>query len=111
MAVKLTTLPEAVVTTAGTRVQVSAQKIMVNAVIIQAHESNKNNIFIGDSNVSSSQATAALGPGEPFEFSGHPQMRLLSELLLSDIYIDSVRDGDKVRVSYVKRKPFDAFSG
>lgn len=109
MAVKLTTLPEAVVTTAGTRVRVSALKIMVNAVILQAHESNVQNIYVGDSNVSSSQAVAALGPGEPFEFSGHPQMKLLSELLLSDIFIDADKDGSKVRVSYVKRKPHDAF--
>lgn len=108
MAVKLTTLPNVTITTAGTRVRVSTDPIMVNAVFIQAHEDNKGNVYIGDENVASTQGTA-IGPGQPFQYSGNPQMQTLSEFLLSDVWFDAAEDGSKVRVSYFKRKKYDAF--
>ena len=81
---------------------------MVNAVFIQAHENNAGNIYVGDENVSASRGTA-IGPGQPLQYSGHPQMKLLSEILLSDVWVDAAVSGDRVRVAYFRRKPYDSF--
>jgi len=109
MAVKKITLPNTTVTTAGTRVQVSTDKIMVNALIIQAHENNTGDIYVGDENVSASRGIA-IGKGQPYQYAAHPQMQMLSEFLLSDVWIDAEKSGDKVRAVYFKRKKYDAFS-
>ena len=109
LAIKLTTLTNVTITTAGTAVQVSSSAIMVNAVFVQAHENNRGNVYIGDSNVSATQGIA-IGPGQPFQYSGHPQIQLLGEFLLSDVWVDSAEDADEVRVSYFKRKKYDAFT-
>lgn len=109
MAVKLITIPNVTVTTAGTPVQITADKIMANAVFVQAHEENVGNIFVGDENVSSGQGTS-VGPGQPLQYSGHPAHSLLSEFLLSDVWVDAENDGDRVRLAYFRRKPYDSFS-
>lgn len=108
MAVKLITLPNVTVVSAGTPVQITADKIMANAVFVQAHEDNTGNIYVGDENVSASRGTS-VGPGQPLQYSGNPQMQLLSEFLLSDVWIDAANDGDRVRVAYFRRKRYDSF--
>lgn len=109
MAVKLTTLPNTTVVTAGTPVRITETKIMVNAVFVQAHEDNVGNIYVGDENVSANRGTS-VGPGQPLQYSGHPSNMLLSEFLISDVWIDAANDGDKVRIAYFKRKSYDSFS-
>ena len=109
MAVKLTTIPNITVATAGTRLQISSSNIMVNAVFVQAHEDNSGNIYVGDENVSANQGTS-VGPGQPLQYSGDPTYPLLSEFLLSDVWVDAATDGDKVRIAYFKKKKYDSFN-
>ena len=103
MAVKLTSIANVTVAAAGTAIQIYNVPLLVNSVFIQAHENNTGNIYIGDENVSSGQGTA-IGPGQPFQYSANPQLSLLSEFYINDIWVDAEISGDKVRVAYLKRK-------
>jgi hypothetical protein len=79
-----------VVTTAGTRVQLSTSNARVGAVAIQAETDNTGVIVVGGSTVVASQATRrgiALSAGEVVS---------LDVDQLSDIYLDSTVNGDGV---------------
>lgn len=103
--IKLFTLPEATVTTAGTRVQLSATDIRITTLIVQADPANTGNIFIGDDNVASNRASAVLEPDASFVITADASGRSgWEEFTLSDFYIDSSANGDKAYVSYVKRR-------
>jgi hypothetical protein len=87
------------VTSAGTRVQLTASDIAAYAVLIQANPANTGNIFVGDSTVSSSNG-AILEPGDFFVV--EPDIsEEMDEVNLSDIYIDAATNNDSVRVQYM----------
>lgn len=97
------------VTTAGTRVQVTADTdIKPVAVYFEALASNTGQIYIGGSNVSSSVYMARLtipsttsAPSWTLS-SPNPGGRIGSTgIQLSDLYVDSSVNGDKVQVTYL----------
>lgn len=100
MALKNKLLGSVVVTTAGTRVQVSASTNGVLAIAIQAKKGNSGNIFVGDSTVSSSNGHQ-LGPGDWYFMNPVLPNSLVHGYRLSDIYIDAAVNAEGVIVSYL----------
>jgi len=85
-----------VVTTAGTRVQLTAA--MASIITITAETDNTGNIAVGGSTVvaaTGSQRGAILGPGDSIT---------LPVEQISDIYIDSTVSGDGVTYVYFTRR-------
>lgn len=105
MSIKLFTAAQVTVTTAGTRVQVSATPTPITSVVIQADPDNTGYIFVGDDAVAIGQASAALEPGRAWTISPDASGREgQEEYVLSDFYVDSSVNGNKVYVSYIKRR-------
>lgn len=105
MSIKLFTLPQVTVTTAGTRVQISSTDTAVTTVLIQADPSNTGRIYVGDSNVASNRAAAVLEADASFSITADASGRSgWEEYILSDFYLDSSANGDKAYISYVKRR-------
>lgn len=104
MSLKLHTLAQTTVTTAGTRVQVSASNIAASTVIFSVPAANTGSIFVGDSNVSSTRGIE-VPKGTTISITadmfGKPSG---SDLLLSDLYVDAATNGDDVNVSYLARR-------
>ena len=90
------------VTTAGTPVQVSTTRIPAAWVNIMGALDNAGSIFIGDSNVSSTQGQAA-GAGGGAGSPQYPPVSGISPYNLEDIYIDSANNGDIAQVTYLTR--------
>lgn len=95
----------ATVTSAGTRVQISGSATLTpTSIYFEAKKDNGGNIFIGLSNVSSSQYIACLPAGSGFGISsdGLGGAGRLSGvgLSLSAYYADTSNSGDKVMVTY-----------
>lgn len=90
------------VTTAGTRVALSSSQIFIRNLVIQANPLNSGNIFVGGSNVASTNGVI-LTPGASFQIEA-PEMGMggADDLDLSDIYIDSAQNNDTVRIAYLK---------
>lgn len=98
MAVKLKTLQEVTVTTAGTRVPLSLTSQIVYACSVQSLSSNTGTQYIGDDTVSSSNGQA-FGPSDVAELDGPAGAREPHQFDLKDIYVDSSTSGAKFRVS------------
>jgi hypothetical protein len=103
VAIKLFTLSDVTVTTAGTRVQITATDTPVSSVIFTAPAANAGKIFIGDSSVSSSRGIE-VAAGSSVTINEDNSGRKGDEFILSDFYVDAATSGDKVKVSYVKRR-------
>lgn len=93
------------VTTAGTRVQVSTSATYVTSIYFEALGTNTGYIYVGDSSVSSTVHIARLSAGQSFTIAvdvttGHG---VGSELNLSDYWVDSSVNGEKVQVTYLQR--------
>ena len=85
---------EAVVTTAGTAVRLSAVQLVASSVTIKAKEGNTGNIFVGGADVDS-QVNGGLPPGSTLFFEdrrgkGGPWRDL------QDMYVDAATNGDGV---------------
>lgn len=105
MAIKLFTLAQVTVTTTGTRVQVSTSDLAVTSVVIQAAPANTGNIYVGDDAVTSTRNSATLEPSRAWSISADGSGRAgQEEFVLSDFWVDSATSGDKVNVSYIKRR-------
>lgn len=105
MSIKLFTVPQVTVTTAGTRVQVSATDTPITTILVQADPNNTGYIYVGDSSVSSTRASAALGPGQSEAITSDASGRAgWDEYVLSDFYLDANTNGNKAYVSYIKRR-------
>lgn len=103
--IKLFTAPQKTVTTAGTRVQISTTDTIITTLVVQADPANTGKIYVGDSSVSATQASAELEAGRAFEISPDASGRGgQEEYLLSDFWLDSSVSGDKAYISYVKRR-------
>lgn len=103
MAAKLTTLGSVAVTTAGTRVPISATALPANAVIIQASVGNAGKIYVGDSTVDASKGHA-LAAGEALILNAMESPKGLEEYMLNDVYLDADNDTEGVVVQYVVRR-------
>ena len=102
--VKLNTLADVTVTTAGTRVQVTSTDTPCTTVIIQAKATNTGLVIVGDSSVSASRGIE-LSAGEEISIAADPSGRPGGEELnLADFWVDAATNGDKVKVAYVKRR-------
>ena len=86
------------VTTAGTRVPLSATPVYAYSVTLVARESNTGKIFVGDSSVDNTMgaisAGQAVGAGD-VEKGGRDD-----NVNLADVYIDSAVNGEGVYVFY-----------
>lgn len=101
MSVDTNTIADKSVTTAGTRVQITSIQLYVYSVIIQALGSNTGKIYVGDSNVSSTQCYAELPAYGTTTLDGWNKEKGTMELLdLSKIYIDSSVNGEGVHIGY-----------
>ncbi|MDQ3024113.1 MAG: hypothetical protein M3R04_07000 [bacterium] len=103
MAKKLVTVGDVTVTTAGTRVRVTATETQCESIIFQGHPSNTGYIYFGDTLVSATRGTAleakqagTVAPAKEGEG---------GELMdLSDFWVDASVNGEKVKVSYIARR-------
>jgi hypothetical protein len=104
MAVKLVTLAQTTVTTAGTRVQVSASALPITTIVVSVPAANTGSIFFGDSNVSSTRGIE-IAKGSTIsitaDLSGRPGG---DEMILSDFYVDAANNGDDANISYITRR-------
>lgn len=105
--IKLYTLPEQTVTTAGTRVELvdPTADLRVTTVIVQADPSNTGKIYVGDELVSATRALASLSPGQVAAITADASGRAgWEEYFLSDFWLDASVNGDKAYVSYIRRR-------
>ncbi len=102
MALRIVSLGTVTVTTAGTRVQISANDISAVSIIIQADSVNTGAIYVGDSTVDSNDFV--LCPGQSIPLGGDSIRGNSQAFFLSDIYVDAENDGNIVRVIYVKQR-------
>lgn len=89
------------VTAAGAAEPVNATELVVQSVTIQADPENAGNIFLGGSDVDSSNGVV-IEPGKAFNI----PVRSLGDkggVDLNKVYIDCGTSGDEVRVAYIKK--------
>ncbi len=101
MASSYVTVADVTVTTAGTRVPVSATATPIQSIIFQAHNTATGRMYIGDSSVSATQGVY-ITAGQTLTISAEAARNGGGELILSDFYVDSSVNGEKVKVSYIK---------
>lgn len=100
MAIKIYTLAQQTVATAGTAQQVSATPTRITAIVFQATKSNTGNIIVGDENVSSSRGIV-LEPGQSVSYNqDHEGREGSDEFYLSDFWIDATVNGSTVKITY-----------
>jgi len=89
------------VSTAGTRVPLSATNLLTHDFVIQAAEGNTGTIYLGGSNVSSSQYGVFLKAGAVTAVGGYlPGARGQVEFNLADWFVDASASGQAVTVLY-----------
>lgn len=103
MANKLTTVADVTVTTAGTRVQVTATSTLCESILFQGHPSNTGKVYVGDSNVSATRGTS-LDAKIGYTVASNPKGDGSHLFDLSDYWVDAQTNGEKVKVSYVAAK-------
>lgn len=93
------------VTTAGTQVQVTTDAdIKPSSVYFEALNTNTGDIYIGLSDVSSTVYIACITAGQGFSIGSHAgaNFRTGSQgIQLSDLWVDSEVNGEKVQVTYM----------
>jgi len=91
------------VTTAGTRVPLSATSIFVKQVTIHASNGNTGNIFVGDVTVSSSNGFQLKGTTDQSLVLGNSELHGTDDAFdLNKIYIDSAANNESVTYIYMK---------
>ena len=103
MAQKLFTGSVVTVASAGTAEQVSSIETAITTLIVNADSTNAGTIYIGDSSVDSTNGIE-VQPGDIVPISADPRSKYGEEVFLSDFYIDAATNGDKARISYIKRR-------
>jgi len=103
MPVKMKTLAQVTLTTAGTSQRLVAAPNLVLTTTISASPSNSGYIYVGDSNVSSTRYAARLAAGEFVVIDGPSAEGGSDSFDLYDIYIDGSASSDKVMVAYQER--------
>lgn len=94
------------VTTAGTRVQLTTSTIHAPIIYFEGLKTNTGYIYVGLSDVSSTQYITCLSAGEGLTLSpdGVGNVRPVSgEINLSSIWFDSSVSGEKVMITYIQR--------
>jgi hypothetical protein len=92
------------VTTAGTRVQVSATATPVASVYFEGLHTNTGKIYVGDSTVSSTVYIVELDAKTGATIEGDQLRGNTDELVLSDFWVDSSVNGEKVLVTYFAKR-------
>lgn len=87
------------VATAGTRVPLSATRLLAASFAIQADSANAGDVFIGDVSVTAANGFLVTSLG----LNGDDVRGISQDFDLSKIYIDSDTDADAVRVLYALR--------
>lgn len=103
VSVRIKTIAEVTVTTAGTRVPLSVASVLVYAVSVQSYRTNTGYQYIGDDTVSSANgyefAPSDVAEIEPPLGSKEPQ-----QFDLKDIYVDATVNNSKFRVvAWIRR--------
>lgn len=92
------------VTNAGTATQVSTSNLYVTSVYFEALGTNTGYIYVGLSDVTSTLYMTRLAAGEGFTIDtdsfGHTDK---TELNLTNLYVNSSVNNEKVQVSYMQR--------
>lgn len=101
--VKFKGLGEVTVTTAGTPVPLIETEVITPGCAIMCLSTNVGKIYVGGADLSSTTRGVELDPGEVLEIQGPQIGGNQEEFDLSEIYIDSESNGDKVIVSYFTR--------
>ena len=104
MAVKVKTIVDVAIASAGTAQQISSENRPIISVTFQAHPDNTGNIYVGDSDVAAGRG-AALSAGEAIEFVGDPRFCAADEFILSDFYADADVTNEEVKIIYIIRRP------
>lgn len=90
------------VAAAGTREQLTSTPTLADQVLIQAKPGNSGNVFVGDSNVSSTRGWTLI-PGQFVSFEGPRRPGGTDSMDLSTIWLDVATNGDGVQWGYFKR--------
>lgn len=105
MSIKVFTQARITVATAGTRQQVTATPTDVTTAVFTADPANTGIIYVGDDAVSATRSALVLQKGQAGAISDDESGRAGGEeFVLSDFYVDASVSGDKVYVSYIKRR-------
>ena len=93
---------QATVTTAGTAVQLSTTSTIARRLKVKALAGNTGNVYVGDSDVSSTTGWELDG-GEEIIFDDNTSVPRGSEkeFDLSTTYVDAATNGDKVMFFYI----------
>lgn len=95
--VRLKTLADKAVTTAGTAERLSATSIAATSIIIRALDDNTGTVFIGDSDVGSGRGDR-LTAGQPLSFEAADG----GFFDLREIWVDVAVDGEGVSILYAE---------
>lgn len=95
------------ISAAGTAERLIASSTITAEAVIQAHPDNAGNIFIGGSDVDSSNGYI-LEPGDSFSIASLRHLHIGDveddpQIDLTDVWIDSAQNNDGVRVAYIER--------
>lgn len=93
------------VTTAGTRVQLTAvqNQSIFTTIVIQGYTGNTGKIFVGDVTVSATNGIA-LAAGECITISGDWRRDGADDFLITDFYIDAATNGDKAEIMIIAKR-------
>ena len=96
------TLAQVTVTTAGTRVPLSATPLLVRQALIQWAPANAGNIYIGEADVVATKCIIlnAANPGLTLEGEDTVADENSVYFDLGNVYIDAATSGDKVNIAY-----------
>jgi len=103
MASELKQLAQLNLASAGTAQALSASSIEAAVVIFTAKTGNGGLIYIGDSDVSATEAAIELAAGETYELRGVEVGAGPASFNLADIYFDGGTTNDDLHVGYVVR--------
>jgi len=90
---------EAVVTTAGTAVQISTTSLAVTSFVIRAKRLNTGRVYVGKDTVDDT-VNDGLGPEDSLGWTADGSFQKALDLSL--VYVDSDNNGDGVDVFYVE---------
>lgn len=92
------------VTTAGTRERLTTSGVKTPTLSIQALRTNTNNVYVGNSGVSSTTHFISLAAGGTVEFSADIYGQAGAHLDPSKIWIDVAVSGEGVMVGFLDRQ-------
>lgn len=102
MAVQLFTLPAVTLADANVPVAVTANRLAVTTLVIQAEPTNVGSIYIGQADVTTSSGLK-VDAGDTIEMEGPASRAGIDELLADRVYVVTSTGGNSFRVSGFKR--------